>query len=61
MRKFDIIIWGASSFTGKLVTEYLFNKFGSSKIKWAIAGRDLGKLKKVLFYNSIGIYLTCFP
>ena len=47
MRKFDIIIWGASSFTGKLVTEYLFNKFGSSKIKWAIAGRDLGKLKKV--------------
>ena len=47
MRKFDIIIWGASSFTGKLVTEYLFNKFRSSKIKWAIAGRDLGKLKKV--------------
>ena len=47
MKQFDIIIWGASSFTGKLVTEYLFNKFGSSKIKWAIAGRDLGKLKKV--------------
>ena len=47
MKQFDIIIWGASSFTGKLVTEYLFNKFGSSKIKWAIAGRSLGKLKKV--------------
>ena len=47
MKQFDIIIWGASSFTGKLVTEYLFNKFGSLKIKWAIAGRDLGKLKKV--------------
>ena len=47
MNQFDIIIWGASSFTGKLVTEYLFNKFGSSKIKWAIAGRNLKKLEKI--------------
>ena len=47
MKQFDIIIWGASSFTGKLVTEYIFNKFGSSKIKWAIAGRNLDKLEKI--------------
>ena len=47
MRKYDLIIWGATSFTGKLVTEYLFNKYGSSKIKWAIAGRNLDKLKKI--------------
>ena len=47
MRKYDLVIWGATSFTGKLVTEYLFNKYGSSKIKWAIAGRNLDKLKKV--------------
>ena len=47
MKQFDIIIWGASSFTGKLVTEYIFNKYGSSKIKWAIAGRNLDKLEKV--------------
>ena len=46
MKQFDIIIWGASSFTGKLVTEYIFNKYGSSKIKWAIAGRNLDKLEK---------------
>ena len=45
--KIRFIIWGASSFTGKLVTEYLFNKYGSSKIKWAIAGRNLDKLKKI--------------
>jgi len=47
MKKFDIIIWGASSFTGQLVTEYLFNKYGSSKIKWAIAGRNLDKLERI--------------
>ena len=47
MKQFDIVIWGASSFTGKLVTEYIFNKYGSTKIKWAIAGRNLDKLEKV--------------
>ena len=45
MNRFDIIIWGASSFTGKLVTEYFFKKFGSNKIKWAIAGRNKEKLE----------------
>ena len=47
MKQFDIIIWGASSFTGQLVTEFLFNKYGSSKIKWAIAGRNLDKLERI--------------
>ena len=45
MNRFDIIIWGASSFTGKLVTEYFFKKFRSNKIKWAIAGRNKEKLE----------------
>ncbi|MAQ21682.1 MAG: saccharopine dehydrogenase [Flammeovirgaceae bacterium] len=49
MKKFDIIIWGATSFTGKLVTEYIFKKYGSSKIKWAIAGRNLKKLEKIRY------------
>ena len=26
-REFDIIVWGASGFTGRLVVLYLFNKF----------------------------------
>tara|TARA_X000000368_G_scaffold303116_1_gene241575 strand:- start:2931 stop:4139 length:1209 start_codon:yes stop_codon:yes gene_type:complete len=49
LKKFDIIIWGATSFTGKLVTEYIFKKYGSSKIKWAIAGRNLKKLEKIRY------------
>ena len=47
MNRFDIVIWGASSFTGKLVTEYFFKKFGSNKIKWAIAGRNKEKLENI--------------
>ena len=43
-REFDIIIWGASGFTGRLVAEYLFNKYNSDSLKWAIAGRDETKL-----------------
>ena len=47
MNRFDIVIWGASSFTGKLVTEYFFKNFASNKIKWAIAGRNKSKLENI--------------
>ena len=47
-REFDIIIWGASGFTGRLVTLYLFEKYGTTgDLKWAMGGRDLTKLEKV--------------
>ncbi len=44
---FDIIIWGASGFTGRLVVEYIFNNYSPEKLKWAIAGRDKDKLINV--------------
>ena len=48
LRDYDIIVWGASGFTGKLVAEYLFKKYGSNKnLKWAIAGRNSLKLNSV--------------
>lgn len=47
-REFDIIVWGASGFTGRLVVLYLFNKYGvTGDLKWAMGGRNLIKLKKV--------------
>ena len=64
MKKFDIIIWGATSFTGKLVSEYIFKKYASSKIKWAIAGRNLKKLEKIRYQvadENIPIFIAdCF-
>ena len=47
MKNFDVIIWGATSFTGKLVCEYIFSNYKSNEIKWAVAGRDLKKLEDV--------------
>ena len=43
-REFDIIIWGASGFTGRLVAEYLFQNYSHDQLNWAIAGRDNKKL-----------------
>jgi short subunit dehydrogenase-like uncharacterized protein len=47
-REFDVIIWGASGFTGRLVALYLFDKYGTTgDLKWAMGGRNLTKLEKV--------------
>jgi short subunit dehydrogenase-like uncharacterized protein len=47
-RQYDIIVWGASGFTGKLVVDYLATQYGASNLKWAVAGRNEAKLKQVL-------------
>lgn len=43
--EFDFVIYGASGFTGKIVAEYFLERYGAAGgPKWAIAGRDPGKL-----------------
>lgn len=45
-RKFDVIVWGATGFTGALVAEYLSHTYGvGQSLNWAIAGRDIAKLE----------------
>ena len=44
-KKFDIIIYGATGFTGKLCAKYLSEN--TSDISWAIAGRNKEKLEEV--------------
>ena len=47
-REFDIVIWGATGFTGQLVVEYLAQTYGlDGDIHWAIAGRNKRKLEDV--------------
>jgi short subunit dehydrogenase-like uncharacterized protein len=48
-REFDIIIYGATGFTGRLVAEYLVRHYAGQKDapKWAMAGRSLDKLAEV--------------
>ena len=45
---FDVVIYGATGFTGKLVVEYMQNNYGNdSNIAWAMAGRNHNKLCEV--------------
>ena len=43
-REFDVIVYGATGYTGRLVAEYLKDKAG---LKWAMAGRSEDKLAEV--------------
>jgi len=44
-REYDILIWGATGFTGQLVTQYMQTHYADSNLKWAIGGRSRTKLE----------------
>ncbi|WP_394833466.1 saccharopine dehydrogenase NADP-binding domain-containing protein [Pendulispora rubella] len=44
-RRFDVVVFGATGFTGKLVAEYLAKVQGPKRLRWAVAGRDKKKLE----------------
>jgi short subunit dehydrogenase-like uncharacterized protein len=44
-QKFDIIVYGASSFVGQIMTRYMHEQFADGSISWAIAGRSKSKLE----------------
>lgn len=47
-REFDVIVWGATGFTGQLVVAYLAQTYGvEGPLRWAIAGRNRDKLDAV--------------
>jgi short subunit dehydrogenase-like uncharacterized protein len=45
-RKYDIVVFGATGFTGGLTAEYLA-KHAPTTLRWALAGRNTDKLKLV--------------
>jgi short subunit dehydrogenase-like uncharacterized protein len=50
-REFDVIVYGSTGYTGRLVAEYLLQRYGAAgaagAVKWAMAGRAPGKLAEV--------------
>jgi short subunit dehydrogenase-like uncharacterized protein len=47
-RAFDVIVYGATGYTGRLVAEYLATAYtAADKPRWAMAGRSLAKLQEV--------------
>ena len=53
-REFDIVLWGATGFTGRLVADYLVRKYlgGESGLRLALAGRNREKLEGIA--NELG-------
>ncbi|HEX2800457.1 MAG TPA: saccharopine dehydrogenase NADP-binding domain-containing protein [Phenylobacterium sp.] len=46
--EFDIVVYGATGYTGRLVAEYLAQRYGvGGAVKWAMAGRSAAKLAQV--------------
>jgi short subunit dehydrogenase-like uncharacterized protein len=49
MAEFDVIVWGATGYTGRLVAQHMLNTYGvGGELKWAAAGRNAAKLDEVL-------------
>ena len=47
-REFDVVVMGATGFTGKLVAAYLLRQYGIGQdLNWAIAGRNEAKLNEL--------------
>lgn len=47
-KQFDVVVYGASGFTGRLVAEYLNHQYGGDdSVRWAMAGRNADKLAAV--------------
>jgi short subunit dehydrogenase-like uncharacterized protein len=45
-REFDVIVWGATGFTGRLTAEFLLERYGlDGGLRWAIGGRNAAKLE----------------
>ena len=47
-KPFDLVVHGATGFTGRLVVEYLLQRYpAGSGLRWAMGGRNAGKLAAV--------------
>jgi short subunit dehydrogenase-like uncharacterized protein len=53
-KNFDVVVYGATGFTGKLVVEYMLNQYGDDqRISWAMAGRSHEKL--IAVRDALGV------
>ena len=53
-KNFDVVVYGATGFTGKLVVEYMLNQYENDEsISWAMAGRSHEKL--IAVRDSLGV------
>ena len=54
-REYDIIVWGATGFTGRLVVDYMTEQHENSNLKWAVGGRNPQKLQQMLADRDVAM------
>ena len=54
-REYDIIVWGATGFTGRLVVDYMAEQHVNSNLKWAVGGRNPQKLQQMLAGRDVAM------
>lgn len=52
-KKFDVVIYGATSFVGQILTRYMRDEVSDGSIRWAIAGRSESKLQALIVDNKL--------
>lgn len=56
MKKYDVVIFGASGYTGRLVLDYFINQYHDTGVKFAVASRNKEKMNLILSdYSGITI------
>ena len=57
-REFDVIVYGASGFTGQLIAEYLAARQGDNgQLRWALAGRNAHKIHAMAAESGLPVDL----
>jgi short subunit dehydrogenase-like uncharacterized protein len=47
-KQYDVVVFGATSFVGQILSRYLLEEFGlRGRLRWAAAGRSQGKLEEL--------------
>ena len=60
MASYHLVVFGATSFVGQLMTRYLFERHGvNGEVSWAIAGRSKSKLEELR--NGLGQAAQTLP
>ena len=57
-KKYDIVVHGATGFTGKLICEYLSLNNDKERIKWSISGRNEEKLSAIAKKYNIDYFVA---
>jgi len=58
-KEFDIVVFGATSFVGKILCNYLVNEYTEPNLTWAMAARSESKLKQL--QESLGESAATIP